>query len=97
MAIERLELSTLALLARCSERNAFVKKVEHKTKVTLGQLPAPENDRENYLFRQRALFATLLRGPAAELCASNINEEDAALKWDFLKRNFRTRFTDWSR
>ena len=48
------------------DADAFVKQVEHKTKVTLGQLPAPGNDRENYLFRQRAHFASLLRGPAAE-------------------------------
>ena len=76
------------------DADAFVKQVEHKIKVTLGQLPAPGNDRENYLFRQRALFASLLRGPAAEWYAANINEEDAAHTWDFIKREFRTRFTD---
>ena len=76
------------------DADAFVKQVQHKIKVTLGQLPAPSNDRENYLFRQRALFASLLRGPAAEWYAANIKEEDAAHTWDFLKREFRTRFTD---
>ena len=76
------------------DANAFVKQVEYKIKVTLGQLPAPGYDRENYLFRQRALFASLLRGPAAEGYAANINEEDAAHTWDFIKREFRTRFTD---
>ena len=29
------------------DADAFVKQVEHKIKVTLGQLPAPGNDREN--------------------------------------------------
>ena len=48
------------------DADAFVKQVEHKIKVTLGQLPAPSNERENNLFRQRAIFASLLRGPAAE-------------------------------
>ena len=76
------------------DADAFVKQVENKIKVTLGQLPAPGNDRENYLFRQRALFASLFRGPAAEWYAANINEEDAAHTWDFIKREFRTRFTD---
>ena len=76
------------------DADAFIKQVEHKIKVALGQLPASGNDRENYLFRQRALFASLLRGPAAEWYAANINEEDAAHTWDFIKREFRTRFTD---
>ena len=44
--------------------------------------------------RQRALFAPLLRGPAAEWYAANINEDDAAHTWYFIKREFRTRFTD---
>ena len=76
------------------DADAFVKQVEHKIKVTLGQLPAPGIDRENYLFRQRALFASLLRGPAAEWYAANINEEDAAHTWDFINQEFPTRFTD---
>ena len=76
------------------DADAFVKQVEHKIKVTLGQLPAPGNDRENYLFRQRALFASLLHGPAAEWCAVNINEENAAHTRNFIKREFRTLFTD---
>ena len=29
------------------DADAFVKQVEHKIKVTLGQFPAPGNDREN--------------------------------------------------
>ena len=75
------------------DADASIKQVEHKIKVTLGQLPAPGNDRENYLFRQRSLFASLLRGPAAEWYAANNNEEDDAHTWDFIKREFRTRFT----
>ena len=57
-------------------------------------MPAPGNDRENYLFRQRALFASLLRGSATEWYAANINEDDAAHTWGFVKREIRTRFTD---
>ena len=67
------------------DAHAFVKQVEHKIRVTLGQLAAPGNDRENYLFRQRALLAFLFRGPAAEWYAANINEEDAAYTLDFIK------------
>ena len=74
------------------DADAFVKQIEHKNKVTF--LPAPGNDRENFLFRQRALFASLLRGPASDWNSANINEEDAAHTWDFIKREFRTRFTD---
>ena len=57
-------------------------------------MPAPGKNRDNYLFRQRPIFASLLRGPAAEWYAANINEEDAAHTWDFIKLEFRTRFTD---
>ena len=52
--------------------DAFVKHVEHKVKKTLGQLLAPSNDRENYLFRQRAFFVSLLCKPAAEWYAAII-------------------------
>ena len=76
------------------DADAFVKQVEHTIEVTLGQLPAPGTHRENYLFRQRALFASLPRGPAAEWYAANINEDDAAQTWDFIEREFRTRFTN---
>ena len=48
------------------DADAFFGQVEIKIKVTLGQLPAPGKDGENYLIHQRALFASLLRGPAAE-------------------------------
>ena len=77
-----------------NDADGFDEQIEHKIKVTLGQLPAPVNDRENYLFRQRALLACLLRGPAAEWYAANINEDDAAHTWDFIKREFGTRFAD---
>ena len=76
------------------DADAIVKQVEQKIKVALGQLPGLGNDRENYLFRQRALFATLLRRPAAEWYAANINEGDAAHTWNFIEREFRTRYTD---
>ena len=76
------------------DADAFVKQVEQEIKVTLGQLPAPRNDGENYLFRQRALFASLLRGPAAEWYAAKINKEDVAHTRDFMKREFGTPFID---
>ena len=75
------------------DADAFVKQVEHKIKITLGQLPTPVLIEETYLFRQRALFASLLRGPALDWYVANIDEDDAAHTWDFIKREFRTRFT----
>ena len=76
------------------DTNAFFKQSNYKFKVTLGQLPAPGNYRENCLFRQQALSASLLRGSAGEWYAGNINEDDTAHMWDFLNRVIRTRFTE---
>ena len=75
------------------DADVFVRQAEHRIKVILGQLPAPGNDRENYFFRQQALFASLLRGPPAEWYAANINEKDDAHMWDFIEREFRTCLT----
>ena len=39
-------------------------------------------------------MASLHRGPAAEWYAAKFDEDDAAHKWDFIGRDFRTQFTD---
>ena len=49
---------------------------------------------EKIIFPSTALFPSLLRGPAAEWYAANNIEIDTAHMWDFLKQEFRTRFTD---
>ena len=68
------------------DADAFVEQVEPKIVVTLGQLPVSDNDPENYLFPQPALFSSLLRGLAAERYNAIIKEDDAAHTWDFKKR-----------
>ena len=60
----------------------FVRSCEHRIKVTLGRIPAGGDDRTNYLYKQRALFASLLRGAAQEWYTANINEADAGHDWD---------------
>ena len=67
------------------DADVFVKQVEHKIKINLGQLPAPGNDRESFSLRQRAHFASSLRGPAEEWFAGSINEDDAAHTRNFFK------------
>ena len=72
----------------------FLRSCEHRIKVTLGRIPANGDERQNYLFRQRALFASLLRGAAQEWYIANIDETNNAHNWDHVKREFSNRFTD---
>ena len=45
----------------------------------------------NYTFRKKALFSSLLRGPAAEWYENNITN---ATTWETVPSNFFTRFSD---
>ena len=65
--------------------------VENKTNFSLGSTPTDIAERARYLFRKKALFSSLLRGPAAEWYADSIND---AATWDQIRTAFIDRFLD---
>ena len=71
---------------------AFIRLIECKIKIALGTEP-DEADAEHiiYLFKKKALFSSLLRGPAAEWCGSTIQD---AMTSNDVRTLFITRFSD---
>ena len=65
--------------------------IERKINFALGDVPADAGELSNYTFRKKALFSSLLRGPAAEWYESNITN---ATTWENVRTNFITRFSD---
>ena len=71
---------------------AFIRLIECKINFALGTEPeAGELEHAIYLFRKKALFSSLLRGPAAEWYGSTIQD---AMTWDEVRTLFITRFSD---
>ena len=69
----------------------FIQLIERKINFALGDAPANPDALANYNFRKKALFSSLLRGPAAEWYGSTI---EAATPWEDIRTNFITRFSD---
>ena len=65
--------------------------IERKINFALGDAPANPDALANYNFRKKALFSSLLRGPAAEWYGSTI---EAATPWEDIRTNIITRFFD---
>ena len=65
--------------------------VENKINLSLGSRPTDIAERARYLYRKKALFSSLLRGPAAEWYANSIND---AATWDQIRTAFIDRFSD---
>ena len=75
---------------QCAE--AFIRLIECKINFALGTEPeAAADEHVIYLFRKKALFASLLGGPAAEWYGSTITD---AMTWNDVRTLFRTRFSD---
>ena len=74
------------------DAEAFIRLIEWKINFALGTEP-DEADAEHviYLFRKKALFSSLLRGPAAEWYGSTIQD---AMTWNEVRTLFITRFSD---
>ena len=74
------------------DAEAFIRLIECKINFALGTEP-DEADAEHviYLFRKKALFSSLLRGPAAEWYGSTIQD---AMTWNEVRTLFITRFSD---
>ena len=69
----------------------FIQLIERKINFALGDAPADAGELVNYTFRKKALFSSLLRGPAAEWYESNITN---ATTWVNVQTNFITRSSD---
>ena len=48
------------------DAESFIQIIERKINFALGDAPADARELVNYTFRKKALFSSLLRGPAAE-------------------------------
>ena len=73
------------------DAESFIQLIERKINFALGDAPADAGELVNYTFRKKALFSSLLRGPAAEWYESNITN---ATTWEDVRTNFNTRFSD---
>ena len=70
---------------------SFIQLIGRKINFALGDAPADAGELVNYTFRKKAVFSSLLRGPAAECYESNITN---ATTWENVRTNFITRFSD---
>ena len=74
------------------DAEAFTRLMECKINFALGTEPeAGELEHVIYLFKKKALFSSLLRGPAAEWYGSAIQD---AMTWDEVRTLFIIRFSD---
>ena len=73
------------------DAESLIQLIERKFDFALGNAPGDAGELANYTFRKKALFCSLLRGPAAEWYESNITN---ATTWDNVRTNFNTRFSD---
>ena len=74
------------------DAEAFIRLIECKINFALGTEPeAGELEHAIYLFRKKALFFSLLRGPAAEWYGSAMQD---AMTWNEVRTLFITRFSD---
>ena len=61
------------------DAESFIQLIERKINFAHGDAPADAGELANYTFRKKALFSSLLRGPAAEWYEINITE---ATTWE---------------
>ena len=74
------------------DAEAFIRLIECKVDFALGTEPdAADAEHVIYLIRKKALFSSLLRGPAAEWYGSTIQD---GMTWDEDRTLFITRFSD---
>ena len=73
------------------DAESFIQLLERKINFALGDAPADAGKLVNYTFKKKALFSSLLRGPAAEWYENNIAN---ATTCDDVRTSFITRFSD---
>ena len=70
---------------------SFLTTVENKINFSMGHEPDNDDERARYLFRKKALFSSLLRGPAAEWYTDNIKDGHDR---QHIRTQFLTRISD---
>ena len=70
---------------------SFNQLIERKINFAPGYAPGDAGELADCTFRKKALFSSLLRGPAADWYESNITN---ATTWENVRTNFITRFSD---
>ena len=73
------------------DAESFIQLMERKINFALGDAPANPDALANYTFPKKALFSSLLGGPAAEWYESNV---EAATPWNDIRTGFVARFSD---
>ena len=73
------------------DAETFIQLIERKINFALGDAPADAGEQAKYTFRKKALFSSLLQGPAGEWYENNITN---ATTWENVRTNFITRFSD---
>ena len=73
------------------DAETFIQLIERKVNFAFGDAPGDAGELANYTFRKKALFSSLLRGPAAEWYENNITN---ATTWENVRTSFITRFPD---
>ena len=73
------------------DAESFIQLMELKIKFALGDAPANLDALANYTFRKKALFSSLLRGPAAEWYERNVED---STPWNGIRTDFVARFSD---
>ena len=96
MANTHLSYPDLALDKFCGtdldhDAESFVQLKERKINFALGDAPADPDGLVSYTFCKKALFSSLLRGPAAEWYENDIEN---ATTWAATREQFITRFSD---
>ena len=91
LAYPDLTLDKLSSTDPDQEAESFVQLIERKINFALGDAPADPENLISYTFRKKALFSSLLRGPAAEWYENNI--ENATTRAD-TREQIKTQFSD---
>ena len=73
------------------DAESLIQLIERKINFDLGHAPGDAGELANYTFRKKALFSSLLRGPAAEWYENNVTN---ATTWENVRTNSITRFSD---
>ena len=73
------------------DAESFIQLIERKINFAPGDAPGDAGELANYTFRKKALFSSLLRGPAAEWYENNITNSTS---WEKIRTKFIIRFSD---
>ena len=73
------------------DAESFIQLIKRKINFPPRDAPGDAGEMANYTFKKKALFSSLLRGPAAEWYENNITN---ATTWENVRTTFITRFSD---